>query len=76
MYPVVLHARLVAAVHAHRQAHWQVGDGFLGLPHPNGIPKLDRPACYLCAETCSPPRVAAFGTAARWAWHGIAIKLP
>ncbi len=33
MYPVVLCARLVAAAHAHRQAQWQVGHGFLGLPN-------------------------------------------
>ena len=31
--PAVLCAGLVAAVHAHRQAHWQVGHGFLGLPN-------------------------------------------
>jgi hypothetical protein len=35
VYPVVLCAGLVAAVHAHRSAHWQVGHGFLGLPKPN-----------------------------------------
>jgi hypothetical protein len=29
-------AGLVAAVHAHRQAQWQVGSGFLGLPDRTG----------------------------------------
>ncbi len=32
--PAVPCARWVAAVHAHRNAHWQVGHGLLGLPKP------------------------------------------
>jgi hypothetical protein len=36
--------RLVAAAHAHRQAQWQVGNGFLGLPNRNGMAKLQNPA--------------------------------
>jgi hypothetical protein len=42
-YPVVLCARLVAAVHAHRQAQRQVGHGLLGLPNRNGMAKLTKP---------------------------------
>jgi hypothetical protein len=34
VYPVVLCARWVAAVHAHRNAQRQVGHGVLGLPKP------------------------------------------
>ena len=41
--PVVLCARLVAAVHAHQLAQWQVGHGFLGLPTQNGMAKLTKP---------------------------------
>ena len=33
----------LAAVHAHRQAQRQVGHGFLGLPKPNGVVKLQSP---------------------------------
>jgi hypothetical protein len=44
VFPVALCARLVAAVHAHRNAQWQAGHGFLGLPNPNGISKLQSPA--------------------------------
>ena len=31
-------SNLVAAVHAHRQAQWQVGHGLLGLPNRTGYP--------------------------------------
>ncbi len=125
--PAVPCARLVAAVRTHRNAHWQVGHGFLGLPKPerdgetakpasgpNGSvwgrrgsskPQMRRWARQVRIETarsvgagrrargtgwecsgkaacvrhaarawrraqCSPPRVAAFDTAVRWAWHG------
>ena len=40
----MLCARLVGAVRAHRQAHWQAGHGFLGLPTSNWIAKLRSPA--------------------------------
>jgi hypothetical protein len=40
----MLCARRMAAVQAHRQAHWQVGHGFLGLPSQNGMAKLRSPA--------------------------------
>ena len=36
VYPVALCAGVVAAVHAHRHAQWQVGHGFLGLPNRAG----------------------------------------
>ncbi len=35
-----------------------------------GCSGRSRRACGVRAATCSPPRVAAFGTAACWAWHG------
>ena len=43
VYPVMPCACLVAAVQAHRQAQRQVGHGFLGLPKPNGVVKLQSP---------------------------------
>ena len=67
---------LVAAVRAHRHAQRQVGHGFLGLPRPKLMAKLQSPArwregersrrvCGVCTEPCSPPRVAAC-----WVKHG------
>jgi hypothetical protein len=125
VYPVVLRAGLVALLHAHRNAQWQAGHGFLGLPNRSGYQNYKagkeghrhtfgvgearktnlaakgasdehqkvarrvgpdgrravrdgsavegrgvRAGCGVCTQRCSPPSVAAFGTAACWAYHG------
>jgi hypothetical protein len=58
---------LAAAVHAHRQAQWQVGHGFLGLPYRTKYRNCKArqevsggniAVCGVCTETCSPPHVA------------------
>ncbi len=52
----------LAAVHAHRQAQWQVGHGFLRLPHRTGCPN-----CKARPRRKAPgkKRIAAFGNVAR-----------